>query len=88
MGPSGEIVHEVIIQRGPKEYDFIDEHPGPRISCVDLGLDIDPGPEEITFSGDGMIIVIAGRESIEVDISPLSTKERKELVKVAKLLFS
>ena len=49
-GPDGEIEHEVIIQRGPREFDVLDDTPGPRISCEELGLDLEPGPEEIVFS--------------------------------------
>ena len=87
MGSEGDIEHEIIILRGPKEFDFIDDQPGPRISCEDLGLDLEPGPEAVTFSGDCMKIVIAGHENIEVDISRLSPEERKDLVKVAEALF-
>lgn len=85
--PSGEIEHEVIIQRGPKEYDLFDDTPGPRISCEDLGLDLVPGPDEIRFSEDTMTIVLSDLENIEVDISKLSQDEQKELKTVAKELF-
>ena len=85
-GPDG-IEYEVIIQRGPKEFDLFDEHPGPKISCDDLGLDVTPGPDEITFSGDIMTIVLSAQENIEVDISNLSRSEQCELKKVAKDLF-
>ena len=84
---AGDIVEEVIIQRGPKEFDVFDDHPGPRISCKTLNLDIAPGPETIVFSGDFMTIVLTGPEDIEVDISPLTQKERDGLKRVARLLF-
>lgn len=79
--------HEVIIQRGPKEFDFIEEFPGPRISCNDLGLDLVLGPNAITFSGSIMTIVLSTPENIEVDISQLPRVERRALKKVAKELF-
>lgn len=86
-GPDGEIEHELIIQRGPKEYDIVDEAPGPRISCHDLGLDLSPGPDDIRFSGGMMTIIVSGSESIEVDISGLSGDEQRELKTVAKAVF-
>lgn len=85
--PKGGFEHEVIIQRGPKEYDWFDKHPGPRISFPTLNLDIVPGPEKILFSGDSMTIILTGPEDIEVDISRLTQKERDNLKKVARLLF-
>jgi len=85
-GPDG-IEYEVIIQRGPKEFEFFEEHPGPKISCDDLGLDLTPGPDEITFSGDIMTIVLSTQENIEVDVSQLTREEQRELKKVAKELF-
>ncbi len=85
-GPDG-IEHEVIIQRGPREYEFVEEHPGPKISCDDFGLDLVPGPEKITFSGDIMTIVLSGFDDIEVDMSILTREERNELKTVAKELF-
>ena len=86
-GPHGEIEHEVIIQRGPKEYDRFDDHPGARISCEDLHLDIVPGPERIEFSGDSMTIILSGHENIEVDIARLTNEEQEKLRTVAKALF-
>ena len=86
-GPHGEIEHEVIIQRGPKEYDEFDDHPGPKISYEDLHLDIVPGPERIEFSGDSMMIVLSGSENIEADISRLTQEEQEKLRTVAKALF-
>ena len=85
--PDGDVLHEIIIQRGPKEFDFLTDDPGPRISCADLDLDLEPGPESIRFSGDLMTISVAGHEQIEVDLSPLGTEDRKALQKVAKRLF-
>jgi len=72
---NGEIVHEVIIQRGPKEFDRFDEAPGPKISCDELGLDIVPGPDKIKFSGDTMTIVLSELEDIEIDIKEVGTIE-------------
>jgi len=86
-GTGGEIEHEVIIQRGPKEYDFFDDSPGPKISCNELGLDLVPGPERITFSGNIMTIVLSEPENIEVDLSRLSREEQQELRAVAKALY-
>ncbi len=85
--PDGYIQHEIIIQRGPKEFDFLIEHPGPQISCADLGLELEPGPESIRFSGDLMIITVAGHEEIQVDLSALDAETRQALQKVAKTLF-
>ena len=85
--PDGDVLHEITIQRGPKEFDFLTEHPGPRISCAELGLDLEPGPESIGFSGDLMTVIVTGYEGIEVDLSPLDTEDRKALQEVAKLLF-
>lgn len=85
--PDGDVLHEIIIQRGPEELDFLTDDPGPRISCVDFGLDLEPGPESIEFTGDLMTIVVAGHEEIEVDLSPLEAEDRKALRKVAKRLF-
>lgn len=86
-GTNGEIMHEVIIQRGPKEFDRFDEAPGPKISCDELGLDIVPGPDKIQFSGDTMTIVLSELEDIEIDISRLSKKEKRQLMTVAKVIF-
>ena len=86
-GPDGEIEREVIIQRGPKEFDVLDETPGPRISCDDLGLELAPGPEEVVFSGFLMTIILSGDENIEVDISGLDGYEQKDLRVVAQELF-
>ncbi len=33
VAPDGDIEHKVIIQRQPKEFDFFDDQPGPKISC-------------------------------------------------------
>ena len=85
--PGGDVRHEIIIQRGPKEFDFLIEHPGPQISCADLGLDLVPGPESIQFSGDLMMITVSGHEEIQVDLSALDPNTRKQLWKVAKKLF-
>ena len=85
-GPDG-IEHEVIIQRGPKEFEFFEEYPGPKISCDDLGLDLTPGPDDITFLGEIMTIVLSAQENIEVDISNLSPTEQRNLKKVAKALL-
>ena len=87
INPDGDVLYEIIIQRGPKEFDFLTDHPGPRISCEDLGLDLEPGPESIGFSGDLMTIIVAGYEEIEVDLSPLDTESRKALREVAETLF-
>ena len=87
VGSDGEIEHEVIIQRGPKEFDIIDDDPGPKISCEYLGLDIAPGPKTINFSEDAMTIVLDGPENIQVDLSPLSPEQRSELEVVAKVIF-
>lgn len=86
-GMDGEIKHEVIIQRGPKEYDAYDDSAGPKISCDELDLDLVPGPESITFSGDTMTIILSEPENIEVDISLLSREEKRELRAVAKAIF-
>lgn len=86
-GPDGDIEHEVIIQRGPREFDVLDDAPGPRISCDDLGLDLVPGPEEIVFSGFLMTIILPGDENIEVDISGMDEDEQNELRVVAQELF-
>jgi hypothetical protein len=87
LGPEGEIEYEVIIQRGPKEYDILDDAPGPKISFDPLGLYLAPGPAAIRFSGNIMSIVVTGQEDIEVDLSPLSDNERALLMKVAGNLF-
>jgi len=84
--PDGDVLHEIIIQRSPKEFDFLTGDPGPRISCEDLGLDLEPGPESIAFSGDLMTIIVAGHEQIEVDLSLLDMEDRKALQEVAKRL--
>ena len=86
-GSDGEIVHEVIIQRGPKEFDRFDETPGPKISCDELGLDIVPGPDKIEFSGETMTIFLSEPENIEVDISRLSKREKQQLMTVAEAIF-
>jgi len=86
-GVDGDIEHEVIIQRGPKEYDMIDDALGPKITCDDLGLDLAPGPEEIIFSGLIMTIVLSETECIEVDISGLDDDDQQKLRVVAKELF-
>jgi hypothetical protein len=85
--PDGEIRHEIIIQRGPKEFDSFAEHPGPQISCADFGLELEPGPESIRFSGELMTIAVAGYEEIQVDLSALDAETRKALRDVAKTLF-
>ncbi len=87
IGVDGEIEHEVIIQRGPKEFDVLDDAPGPKISCDDLGLHLAPGPEEIKFSGPIMTIVLSGTDCIEVDISGLDDDDQQELRVVAHELF-
>lgn len=87
VDPDGIIEHELIIQRQPKEFDAFDDQPGPKISCKELGLDLEPGPKEIRFSGDFMTIVIEGSKNIQVDLSRLSKKERKELKTVARAIF-
>jgi hypothetical protein len=84
---NGEVEHEVIIQRGPKEYDAFDDVPGPKITCDELGLDLVPGPERIIFSGNTMTIVLSEPENIEVDISRLTKGEIRELRAVAKAIF-
>jgi len=84
---TGEIELEVIIQRSPKEFDPFDDHPGPKISCTALNLDIVPGPKSILFAGDSMTIILAGPENIEVDISRLTQEEKDDLRRVARLLF-
>jgi len=86
-GPDGDLEHEVIIQRGPKEFDPFDDHPGPKISYDQLGLDAAPGPQAITFTGDVMKIVLADCEDLEVDLSRLSPRERKQLESVAAAIF-
>ena len=85
--PDGEIRHQIIIQRGPKEYDFLMDHIGPEITCADLGLDLDPGPQSIDLAGDLMIIHVAGHPEIQVDLSALDGRTRKALRKVVKALF-
>ena len=85
-GPDG-IEHEVIIQRGPREFEPFEEDPGPKLSCDELGLELVPGPEAITFSGNIMTIVLPEPENIEVDISKLTRDEQEELKTVAKVLF-
>lgn len=87
-GVDGEIEHELIIQRGPKEFDVLDDTPGPRVSCDDLGLDLAAGPEDIVFSGFTMTVVLSGEENIEVDISGLDDDEQRELKIVAQELFT
>ena len=86
-GPDGDIEHQVIIQRGPKEFDVLDDSPGPKISCEELGLDIVPGPERIMFLEGKMTIALSEGENIEVDISQLPEEEQGELRTVAKELF-
>lgn len=86
-GVNGEIVHEVIIQRGPKKFDRFDDMPGPKISFDELGLDITPGPEKIEFSDDIMTIVLSKLENIEIDISRLSKREKRQLMALAKIIF-
>jgi len=86
-GPEGMIEHEIIIQRHAREYDIVEESPGPKISCDQLGLDIVPGPENIIFEGGVMNIILSGSEDIEVDISHLPGDEQTELKKVAKAVF-
>ncbi len=85
-GPD-DIEHEVIIQRGPKEYEHLEEYPGPTISCDDVGLDLVSGPDAITFKGDIMTIVLFGNENVEVDISDLSQEDQRDLQEVARELF-
>lgn len=87
LGPEGEIEYEVAIQRGPKEFDILDDAPGPKISFDALGLDLAPGPAAIRFSGNIMSIVVTGHGDIEVDLSPLADDERALLMKVAGKLF-
>ena len=86
-GPEEEIEYELIIQRGPKEYDILDDAPGPKISFAPLGLDLAPGLAAIRFSGDTMSIVVTSCEDIEVDLSPLADDERAFLVKVARKIL-
>jgi hypothetical protein len=86
-GMNGEIIHEVIIQRGPKAFDRFDDIRGPRITFDELGLDIAPGPEKIEFSDDTMTIILSESEDIEVDISRLSKSEKQELLTVAKAIY-
>ena len=86
-GPDGTIEHDIIIQRGPKEYDFIDDAPGPRISFDTFGLDLTPGPDAIVFSGHIMTLLMSGYENIEVDLSGLDEHEIRELKAVATALF-
>ena len=86
LGPEG-IEREVIIQRGPREFEVIEEDPGPKISCEELGLDLVRGPEKITFSGNVMTIVLSDSGNIEVDISNLPRDEQEELKVVGKVLF-
>ena len=85
--PGARILNEVIIQRGPKQFDVFDDVPGPKISFDEYGLDMEPGPENIIFSGDIMTIVLSGHEDIEVDISGLTKEEKKELQVVAIEIF-
>jgi len=85
-GPEG-IEHEVIIQRGPREYEPFEDYPGPKISCNELGLDLAPALDRITFSDNIMTIVLSQPENIEVDISKLTAEEQKELKTVAAVLF-
>jgi hypothetical protein len=54
--PDGDVLHEIIIQRSPKEFDVLTGDPGPRISCEDLGLDLEPGPES-GLSHQGSLIL-------------------------------
>jgi hypothetical protein len=86
-GDDGEIEYEVIIQRGPKEFDVFDDVPGPRITCNELGLDLVPGPERILFSDNLLIIVLSDSTNIEVDISSLTEEEIQDLRTVAKAIF-
>ena len=83
----GGIEHELIIQRGPKEFELFDDMSGPRISYDQIGLDMAPGPKEILFAGDTMTVVVSSKESIEIDISELDGEEIRELKAVAKALF-
>ena len=85
--PGGDILHEIIIQRAPKELDFLVEDLGPKISCAELGLELDPGPKSIRFAGDVMTILVAGHEEIQVDLSGLDAGSKAALRKVAKKLF-
>ena len=56
----GDFVHEVIIQRGPKEYDVFDDAPGPKISCDDLALELVSGPDYIVFRDMTMTFHLSG----------------------------
>ncbi len=85
-GAAGDIEADVIIQRGPKEYEAFDDQPGPRISCAAAGLDLEPGPELINFEGNTMRIMVAGAEPIEVDIGGLPEDEQLELKRMAGVL--
>jgi hypothetical protein len=62
--------------------------PGPRISCAELGPELEPGPKSIRFSGDMMTILVAGHEEIQVDLSGLDAGSKKPLRKVEKKLFA
>lgn len=83
----GYIVHEVIIQRAPKEFDILDDAPGPKISCDELGLELAPGPEDIIFSNHLMTVVLSQSENVEIDISGLDVDEQSQLKVVAEELF-
>lgn len=84
----GDVLHEIIIQRAPKELDFLVEDPGPKITCEELGLELEPGPKSIRFAGDVMRILVTGHEEIQVDLSGLNAGTKKALRKVAKKLFA
>ncbi len=85
--PAAGILNEVIIQRGPKQFDVFDDVPGPKISFDEYGLDMEPDPEKIIVAGDIMTIVLSGQEDIEVDISGLTREEKMELQVVAIEIF-
>lgn len=87
IGPDGSLQHQVIIQRGPKEYDARDDAPGPKISCEELGLDLAPGPKRILIGRGVMTIVLSEEEKIEVDISGLPKNEQHDLKVVAEELL-
>lgn len=42
-GPHGDIEYEVIIPRGPKEYDGFDDHPGPEFRAKISISTLSPG---------------------------------------------
>ncbi len=84
---SNRIEHEVIIHRGPREFERFRQHAGPTLSCEELGLNLVPGPENIVFAGEVMNIVMSGPDDIEVDISRLTREEQKDLKVAARELF-